>query len=109
MCGVEYNLQDTWELFKDDRMLHMLWQKPNINNGEYKTQFEACVTVLYSYGFYIPVHPYLLKEEMKAMKVNDMKKPGEEDNTKAWAELKEEFLTCLMIRISNNTRFISLK
>ena len=76
MCGVEYNLQDTWALFKDDRILHMLWQKPNINNGEYKTHFEACITVLYSYGFYIPVHPYLLKEEMKAMKVNDLKNQG---------------------------------
>ena len=57
-------------------------------NNEYKTQFEAYVTVLESYEGLFAIHPYLLTAKMKAMKVADMEKTEDTDNTKAKTEVK---------------------
>ena len=41
----EYHLQDTGAMVKSDKTEKKLWKNPNMTNNEYKTKFEAYVTV----------------------------------------------------------------
>ena len=49
MCGVEESLQKTTAILMDQKTLHTFWKNPNVENDNYKSQFDIYVTFLKAY------------------------------------------------------------
>ena len=49
MCGLEEYLQNTMAILMSEKTLHKFFQNPNGSNNDYKSQFNAYVTILEAY------------------------------------------------------------
>ena len=57
---MEDSLQKTTAIVMAEKMLHMLWQNPNVANKYYKIQFNAYINILEVYAGRITVPPALV-------------------------------------------------
>ena len=63
-CGVEESFQKTMAIVMTEKMLHIFWQNPNMENDNYKSQFNAYVAVLEAYLDGITVPPALVDSKI---------------------------------------------
>ena len=65
MWGMEDPLQKKTAIVMAEKILHMFWKNPNVENNDYKIQFDAYVNILEAYAGRITVPLALVDSKLR--------------------------------------------
>ena len=67
ICGVEESPQKKMVIVVAEKTLHTFWKNPHVANNDYKSQFDAYVTVLETYAGRIIITPALIDVNLREL------------------------------------------
>ena len=93
------------------KTLHTFWKNPNVEKDNYKSQFDAYVTVLEACVGGISVPPDLVDENLRELYplLGNLKNELSNQIEAATEAAKDQYLACVILVGSNNAKFGELK
>jgi hypothetical protein len=109
--GFDDHQQSTWALEQAKHRVSTYYQVHDVTNTEYVEHFKALIGIVETYGGTYGHEPGLVAAQLVAQEVSykDINTADREVFVKAKAVCRECYLSCMILRGSDNSRYFQLK